>query len=137
VPSEPEQSPSGGGEWLPPVPPGPQPGPPPGWRISPRAVDLAPDAHMGPEPWADPGNSVAGVALGLAVAAFGVLFFRVVGIFALPLGIAAAVLGAIGRGRIKRGETRQGKVEVSIALTVGIATTVIVLLGVLVYIARH
>ena len=60
-----------------------------------------------------------------------------VGIFALPLGIAATVLGAIGRGRIKRGETRRGKVEVSIALTVGIATTVIVLLGVLVYIARH
>ena len=138
MPSEPEQSPSGGGEWLPPVPPGPQPGPPPGWRISPRAVDLAPDAHMGPEPWADPGNSVAGVALAARAAATGRgRFFRVVGIFALPLGIAATVLGAIGRSRIKRGETRQGKVEVSIALTVGIATTVIVLLGVLVYIARH
>ena len=92
---------------------------------------------MGPEPWADPGNSVAGVALGLAVAAFGALFFGVVGVFGLPLGVAATILGAIGRGRIKRGETRQGKVEVSVALTVGIATSVIVLVGVIVYIARH
>ena len=122
---------------MPPVPPGPQPGPPSGWRISPRAVDLAPDAHHGPEPWADPGNSVAGVALGLAVAAFGVLFFGVIGIFGLPLGIAATILGAIGRGRIKRGETRQGKVEVAVALAVGIATTVIVVAAVIVVLLRR
>jgi hypothetical protein len=92
---------------------------------------------MGPEPWADPGNSVAGVALGLAVAAFGVLFFGVIGVFGLPLGIAATILGAIGRGRIKRGVTRQGKVEVNVALSVGIATTAIVLIVLIVYVARH
>jgi hypothetical protein len=106
------------------VPPGPQPATPPGWRISPRAVDLAPDASLGPEPWADPGNSVANVALGVSVAAFGLIFLRL-GLFGLPLGILGTILAAIGRGRIKRGETRHGKVEVAVGLAVGIATTVI------------
>lgn len=109
---------------MPPVPPGPQPGPPPGWRISPRAVDLDPDDPGGPPPWQDPGNSVAGVALGMSVAAFGT-FFIGIGVVAFPLAVAGTVLSAIGRARIKRGETRQGKVEVGVGLAVGIVTMVL------------
>jgi len=115
---------SAGGDWLPPVPPGPQPGPPPGWRISPKAVDLDPNDQGGPAPWEDPGNSVAGVALGMSVAAFGT-FFVGAGVLAFPLGLVGTILSAIGRGRIQRGETRQGKVEVGVGLAVGVVTTVL------------
>jgi hypothetical protein len=125
-----------GGGWLPPVPPGAQPARPPGWRISPRAVDLDPDAPSGPEPWSDPGNSVAGPALGVSVAAAGLLFFGV-GIVSLPLAILGTILSAVGRGRIKRGETRQGKVEVGVGLAVGIGTIVISAIVVAVYIATR
>jgi hypothetical protein len=95
-------------------------------------VDLAPDAHAGPEPWADPGNSVAGAALGVSVAAFG-LFFIGLGILSLPLAIAGTALSAVGRGRIQRGETRQGKVEVGVGLAVGIATILIATVALLTY----
>jgi hypothetical protein len=134
-----ERSESAGGEWLPPVSPGPV-GPPPrapaGWRVSPRAVDLDPNAPPGPEPWADPGNSVAGMALGLSVAGFGV-FCLGLGLFALPLAIAGSVLSWVGRGRIMRGETRQGKVEVAIGLVVGVATIVIIAVILIVYLATR
>jgi hypothetical protein len=115
---------SAGGDWLPPVPPGPQPGPPPGWRISPKAVDLDPNDQGGPAPWEDPGNSVAGVALGMSVAAFGT-FFVGAGVLAFPLGLVGTILSVIGRDRIQRGETRQGKVEVGVGLAVGVVTTVL------------
>ena len=130
-------------DWLPPVPPGPQPGAPPpsappGWRISPKAVDLDPNAPAGPEPWADPGNSVAGVALGMSVAAFGLLALAPgLGLFALPIAIAGTILSAIGRGRIKRGETRQGRVEVAVGLAVGIGTLVCAAAAVIVYLATN
>jgi hypothetical protein len=128
------------GQWLPPVPPGPAPGPPPGapsgWRRSPRAVDLDPNAPPGPEPWADPGNSVAGVALGLSVAAFGLFTFGL-GLFTLPLAVAGTILSWIGRGRIKRGETRQGKVEVGVGLAVGVATVIIAVVIIVAYVATH
>jgi hypothetical protein len=130
-------------DWLPPVPPGstpgaPPPSGPPGWRISPKAIDLDPDAPPGPEPWADPGNSVAGVALGLSVAAFGLLVVvPPSGIFALPIAIAGTVLSAIGRARIKRGETRHGRVEVAVGLAVGIGTLVLAAIAVIAYIATR
>ena len=132
---------SGGGDWLPPVPPGPPPGAPPpsappGWRISPKAVDLDPDAPPGPEPWADPGNSVAGVGLGMSVAGFGVLVFGL-GIFAFPVAIAGTVLSAIARGRVKRGETRQGRVEASVGLVVGAGTLLFAALAVIGYLATR
>src|SRR4051795_10182070 len=130
------------GQWLPPVPPGPAPGPPPeapsGWRRSPKAVDLDPNAPPGPEPWADPGNSVAGVALGMSVAAFGLLVVvPVLALFALPVAIAGTILSAIGRARIKRGETRHGRVEVAVGLAVGIGTLVFAAVAVITYIATH
>ena len=126
------------GDWLPPVAPGPPPASPgpPGWRISPRAVDLDPDAPPGPEPWADPGNSVAGAALGMSVAAFGLFVFGL-GVFGLPLAIAGTILSLIGRGRIKHGETRQGKVEVAVGLAVGVATIVLVSIVIVAYVATH
>jgi hypothetical protein len=131
---------SSSGQWLPPAPPGPPPaappGAPPGWRKSPRAVDLDPNAPPGPEPWADPGNSVAGVALGMSVAAFGLLTFNL-GLFTLPLAIAGTVLSWIGRGRVKRGETRQGKVEVAVGLAVGVATVLISVAILIAYNATH
>jgi hypothetical protein len=138
---EPPSGSTGGGEWLPPVPAGPTPGTPPpgappGWRISPKAIDLDPDAPPGPEPWADPGNSVAGVALGLSVAGFGLLCVGL-GVFALPIAIAGTVLSAIGRARIKRGETRHGRVEVAVGLAVGIGTLVLAAIAVIAYLATR
>jgi hypothetical protein len=121
---------------LPPVPPGPTPGPPPGWRISPKAVDTDPADPGGPAPWEDPGNSVAGVALGVSVAAFGLLTFGGA-VFALPLAIVGTVLSAVGRGRIKRAETRHGKVEVGVGLAVGIATLVLSAILVVAYVATR
>src|SRR5919199_5341371 len=108
----------GGGEWLPPVAPGPPPGAPPptappGWRISPKATELDPDAPSGPEPWADPGNSVAAPGLGLSVAACGLLFYGLA-VFALPIAIAGSILSGIGYRRLKQGETRKGRVESSV-----------------------
>src|SRR3954464_13591288 len=84
--------PGGGGEWLPPVPPGPPPGAPPsdapaGWRVSPKAIDLDPNAPGGPEPWADPGNSPAAEALGFSVAASGLVYYGLA-IFGIPVAIA-------------------------------------------------
>jgi hypothetical protein len=67
---------------------------------------------------------VAGVALGVSVAAFGT-FALGAGFLAFPLGLIGTILSAIGRGRIQRGETRQGKVEVGVGLAVGIASTVL------------
>jgi hypothetical protein len=132
---------SSGGQWLPPVPPaapGAEPEAKPEWRISPRAVDLDPDAPPGPEPWADPGNSVAAAALGLSVAAFGILFAGyTLAFLSLPLAIAGTVLSWIGRGRIKRGETRQGKVEVGVGLAVGVATLLIAAGVIAAYVATH
>ena len=132
----PSGSAAGGGGWLPPVPPGAQPGAGPEWRISPRAVDLDPDAPAGPEPWADPGNSVAGAALGMSVAAFGLIFFGA-GFLSLPLAIVGTVLSFVGRGRIKRGETSQGRIEVAVGLAVGIATLLIAAAIVIAYVATH
>ena len=122
------QAPRGAaGEWLPPVAPGPQPGAsagPPGWRVSPKAIDLDPNAPSGPAPWVDPGNSIADVGLGLSVAGFGVLF---IGLwpFAPPLAIAGTILAALGRRRFRSGETRHGRVQSEVGLTVGAATLAI------------
>jgi hypothetical protein len=91
-------------------------------------VDTAPDAPDGPAPWADPGNSQAGLALGLSVAAFGSLFMGALLILSLPLGVAGFVLATSARRRIQRGETRQGKALVDVALAVGIAATVLSLI---------
>jgi hypothetical protein len=99
-------------------------GPPPGWRISPKAIDLDPEDQGGPAPWQDPGNSVAGVALGMSVVAFG-SFFIGAWFLPFPLGLIGTILSAVGRGRIKRGETRQGRIEVDIGLLVGAVTTVL------------
>jgi hypothetical protein len=121
-----------------PAPGAPPPGGPPGWRISPKAIDLDPNAPPGPEPWADAGNSVAGVGLGLSVAAFGMLVaIPVLALFALPTAIAGTVLSAIGRARIKRGETRHGRVEVAVGLAVGIGTLVFAAVAVIVYLATR
>src|SRR4051794_21044333 len=113
---------AGGGEWLPPVPPGPPSGAPPptappGWRISPKAIDLDPNAPSGPEPWADPGNSVAAPGLGFSVAACGLLSYGLA-IFAVPVAIAGTVLSAIGYRRLKQGETRKGRIESTVGLAV-------------------
>jgi hypothetical protein len=70
------------------------------------------------------------------VAAFGLLTFGLV-VIALPLGIGGSILSWVGRGRIKRGETRQGRVEVAVGLVVGIATVVISLLIVLAYVIAN
>ena len=131
----------GEGGWLPPVPPGPPPGAPPpgappGWRISPKAIDLDPNAPAGPEPWADPGNSVAGVGLGMSVAAFGLLVLGL-GIFGLPVAIAGTVLSAVARGRINRGETRQGRVEAAVGLAVGVGTLVLAAIAAIAYLATR
>jgi hypothetical protein len=120
---------SGRGGWLPPVPPGPPPGAPPptappGWRISPKAIDLDPKAPSGPEPWADPGNSVAAPGLGFSVAACG-LVFSGLAIFAIPVAIAGTALSAIGQRRLRRGETRKGRIESAVGLAVGIGTLLI------------
>jgi hypothetical protein len=113
--------PPGGGNWLPPVAPSPVPTGPPGWRISPKATDLAPDAQRGPEPWADPGNPGAGAAMGLSVAAFGLWCFALWPL-GLALGAAGSIMGWISGRRIKRGETRKGRVESHIGLVVGLVT---------------
>jgi hypothetical protein len=125
----PESPSGGGGEWLPPVPPGPPPGTPPptappGWRISPKAIDLDPDAPSGPEPWADPGNSVAAPGLGFSVAASGLVYYGLA-IFAIPVAIAGTVLSAIGYRRLRQGETRKGRIESTVGLVVGIGTLLI------------
>jgi hypothetical protein len=60
----------------------------------------------------------------MSVAAFGT-FFIGIWFLALPLGLIGTILSAVGRGRIKRGETRQGKVEVDIGLVVGAVATVL------------
>jgi hypothetical protein len=136
------QAPSGsaGGEWLPPVPPGPQPdappGAPPGWRVSPKATELDPDAPSGPEPWADPGNSVAAPGLGLSVAACGLLGWGLA-IFAVPIAIAGTVLSAIGYRRLKQGETRKGRVESTVGLAVGVGTLLIAVVVVIVLVATR
>jgi hypothetical protein len=122
---EPSSGPAGGSEWLPPVPPGQPPGaPPPGWRISPRAVDLAPDAQRGPEPWADPGNSAAAPGLGFSVAASGLVYYGLA-IFAIPVAIAGTVLSAIAYHRLRAGETRTGRIESTVGLAVGIGSLLI------------
>src|SRR4051794_19225852 len=117
---------AGPGGWLPPAPPGPPPpGPPPGWRISPKATDIDPNAPPGPPAWADQGNTHATVALGLSAAAFGSLFFGVLAVVAPPLAVAGTIVALAARRRIQRGETRQGKPMIDVALAVGIATTLI------------
>jgi len=60
----------------------------------------------------------------MSVAAFGT-FFVGAGVLAFPLGLVGTILSVIGRGRIQRGETRQGKVEVGVGLAVGVVTTVL------------
>jgi hypothetical protein len=132
---------SGGEDWLPPVPPGPPPGAPPpssppGWRISPKAIDLDPDAPPGPEPWADPGNSVAAPGLGFSVAASGILYYGF-WVFAIPVAIAGTVLSAIGYGRLKRGETRKGRIETTVGLAVGIGSLIIAVVVAIVYAATR
>jgi hypothetical protein len=67
---------------------------------------------------------VAGVALAVSVAAFGT-FVLGAGFLAFPLGLIGTILSVIGRGRIQRGETRHGKVEVGVGLAVGITTMVL------------
>jgi hypothetical protein len=104
--------------------------------VSPKAVDLDPDAPPGPEPWQDSGNSVAATALGLSVAAFGLLTFGLV-VVSLPLGIVGTILSWVGRARIARGETRKGKVEVNVGLAVGVATVLISAAVVAAYVATH
>jgi hypothetical protein len=60
----------------------------------------------------------------MSVAGFGT-FFIGAGFLAFPLGLIGTILSAVGRGRIKRGETRQGRIEVDIGLVVGAVTTVL------------
>src|SRR6266480_498252 len=105
-----------GGAWLPPVAPGQPPPVPPGWRISPKATDAAPDLPDGPQPWADPGNPTASVALGLSVAAFGAVWFFFP--LAIPLGIPGTILAVVARRRVRSGETREGRAFVDVALWV-------------------
>ena len=119
----------GGGEWLPPVPPGPPPGAPPsaappGWRVSPKAIDLDPKAPAGPEPWADPGNSPAAPGLGFSVAASGLVYYGIA-IFAIPVAVAGTVLSAIAYRRLRAGDTRKGRIEATVGLAVGIGSLLI------------
>jgi hypothetical protein len=126
---------AGSGGWLPPAPPGPAPAAPPGWRVSPKATDMVPEAQSGPEPWADPGNSTADVGMGLSIAAFGVFWFA--GPLALPLAIAGTVCSLVGRGKVGRGETRKGRMQVEVGLAVGIGTIVLSLVVIGVVIGRN
>jgi hypothetical protein len=122
APRGPEEQQESG--WLPPVAPGTQPGPPPGWRVSPKATETGPDAARGPEPWADPGNPKANVALGLSVAGFGLLWLYF--FFAsLPVGLAGWILGVQARRKLRSGETRQGATVVDVAIWVGVATVLL------------
>jgi hypothetical protein len=125
-----------GGQWLPPVPPGPPPGSPPptappGWRVSPKAIDLDPNAPSGPEPWADPGNSPAAPGLGFSVAASGLLYYTLA-LFAIPVAIAGTVLSAIAYRRLRSGETRKGRIESTVGLAVGIGSLLIAVVAVVV-----
>jgi hypothetical protein len=124
------------GGWLPPAPAGPPPpGPPAGWRISPKAVDTDPNAPPRPPAWADQGNTQAAVALGLSAAAFSSLFFGVLAVVAPPLGVAGTVVALAARRRIQRGETGQGKAMIDVALACGITTTVISLIVIVAVVA--
>lgn len=130
---------SGGSQWLPPVPPGPPSGAPPsdappGWRVSPKAIDLDPNAQGGPEPWADPGNSPAAPGLGFSVAASGLVFYGLA-IFGIPVAIAGTILSAIAYRRVKAGETRKGRIEATVGLTVGIGSLLIAIAVVIVMVA--
>jgi hypothetical protein len=73
----------------------------------------------GPAPWADPGNSVAGPGLGFSVAASALVYFGLA-IFAIPVAIAGTILSAIGYQRVRRGETRKGRIESVAGLAIGI-----------------
>jgi hypothetical protein len=132
---------AGDGDWLPPQPPGPPPGSPPpaappGWRVSPKATDLDPDAPSGPEPWADPGNSTAAPGLGFSVAACGLVFSAPgLAIFSIPIAIAGTVLSATAYRRLRSGETRKGRVEATVGLVVGVGAFLVALAVVIVAVA--
>ena len=107
-------------ESPPPEPPrqpaGPGPAPPP----------PADSTAMPPEHAAggrDEGNAVAivGLVLGILAVIFAIVFFPL----GLMLGIAALVLGIVGRGRVRRGVTREHDGKALAALILGIVSVVL------------
>jgi multisubunit Na+/H+ antiporter MnhB subunit len=92
--------------------------------VSPKAIELDPKDPGGPEPWADPGNSVAAPGLGFSVAASGLLSYGLA-IFAIPVAVAGTILSAIGYRRLKQGETRRGRIESVVGLAVGVGSLLI------------
>jgi Domain of unknown function (DUF4190) len=120
-PDKPEQSPTDPSSSAPPPPPGP----PPGYQYGaqPGAYPPPPPPPYGGYPYAQgaptaPKNGIGIASLVVAIIGLLTVFGGIV------LGVAAIVLGFVGRGRAKRGEATNG----------GIATAGIVLgfLGVIV-----
>jgi hypothetical protein len=67
-----------------------------------------------------------------------VLFIApVLAFLSLPLAVVGTALSVSGRGRVKRGETRQGKVEVGVGLVVGLATLLVSAAAIAAYVATH
>jgi hypothetical protein len=100
--------------------------------VSPKATDAAASAQPWPAPGADPGNSIANLGMWLSIAAFGLFWFFAT--LALPVALGGTICAAIGRDKIRRGETRAGRMQVDVGLAVGIGTIVlsVALIGVVI-----
>ena len=98
---------------------------------SPYGGQPAPGGYGGPPPFGTPPARPPRNGLGVAALVLGVLglltwFFVVGGLF----GLVAVVLGALGRGRAKRGEATNGGVALAGIITGAIAVALSVLVAV-------
>lgn len=118
------ERPDGTGGWLPPQAPGapPAPAPPP------------PGHHQPPPADADPGNdgAVWGFGLGTAGLVLLVTLPQILFIPALPFAIAGWVVSKRARDKIRRGETAKGRAWADSGYVVGIGTTVLSSIGIVV-----
>ena len=117
-PASPQPPPPGTPQAPPPATQAPPPGTPPGWSAAPGPAWGQP---------IEPENKPANVGFALAITGAGVLLFSIgfLSVVSLPLGIAGWVWGRRGIRKVETGETRKNETLARSAVIVGIITTVL------------